>query len=158
MERALNVGGARSCNSPRSQPISNCALWNACLRKMMAQQLRLRLGRAVLTRFENLGDLRMQLLPAPPEEHSVRGILHERMLEDIFRVGGETAGKHKAGFCQTVECRLQIGVRVIADSGQELVSKLPADHSTDLGDFLGRADIVEARQKRGMQRRWHANG
>ena len=88
-------------NAPGSQPVRHSALWKARLRKMTAQHLRLCVGQTVLTYLENLGNLRMQLLPPAPKEHSVRDILHERMLEICMsrEAGhrGQTGGRPLSG-------------------------------------------------------------
>ncbi len=86
-------------------------------------------------------------------EHAVvGGVTHQRMLEDVGRVGRFALMEHQFGAHQIGQRRVERGRRHGAEHlGHEPVAELAADHRANLCDFLGLAKRVEACHQRVLQ-------
>ena len=108
------------------------------------------LGKLLLQRLRDAG---VELLAAGLEQRAVGGVLDQRVLEAVGRIGRGAAAEDQLGGDQLVERGLQLRLRPVGDRGEQRVGELAADRGADLRDLLHRREAVEAGQQRVVQRR-----
>ena len=128
---------------------------------MTRQQLGLALGNFCELAFEDFGDARMQHAPLLPQQRTVGCVLHQRMLEQVARIGWGAPSKQQTRRNEPVEVGVQFRLRLSHQRSQQHVGKFPADRRADLRHVLCRAEPVEPRHQRSLQacrnrhdRRW----
>ena len=102
---------------------------------------------------QHIGDARVQLSPPAPEHRGVGGVLHQRVLERVGRLGRRSAPGDQAGGRQPLERRVELRRRQARHRGNQRVGEFASDRGADLRHVLGRGEPVEARHQRGLQRR-----
>jgi len=68
--------------------------------------------------FERFGDLRVQLLAGAPQQTAVRGVLHQRVLKAVNRIGRHAALEHQLGSNEASESGFQLVVGKMRDGMQ----------------------------------------
>src|ERR1700722_11548610 len=79
------------------------------------------------------------------EQRLIGGVLNERVLETVGRVGRDATAKHELGADQLIEPDFQLLLRPVGDCCDEFGGELAADHRADLGAFLDRRPTGEPR-------------
>jgi len=74
------------------------------------------------------------------------------MLEAVDGFGRVASPEDQAGSFELRQCGLQPRLRQARNRGQQLVTELSADRSTDLSDLSRGREAVEPRQQRTLQR------
>ena len=97
--------------------------------------------------LEHVRDASVQLLAPGLEQRLIGGVLDQRVLETVDRLGRAAAAKHELGGDQLVEPAFQLLLRPVGDCGEQLVGELAADHGADLGELLDRGQPVEPRHQ-----------
>ena len=120
---------------------------------VVRQQLRAgsrQLGELLL---QHLGDAGVEVLAAGFEQGAVGGVLDQRVLEAVGRLGRRAAAEDQLGRDQLVERGSQLRLRPVGDRGEQRVGELAADRGADLRDLLDRREAVEAGEQRVVERR-----
>jgi hypothetical protein len=78
---------------------------------MLRQSLGLHLYDLRKFLFQGSSDTAMQLLPPVTQQGAVRGILHQRVLEGVFRIGGSPAPKNQFGVQELRQGVVQLRLR-----------------------------------------------
>ena len=94
----------------------------------------------------------MQLLPPSAQHGRIAGVLYQRVLEGIGRVRRRAAQEDELRLGQPDQRVLEHRVGQAGDRRQHVIGKLPADGGADLQHFARRAEPVDARHQRGLQR------
>jgi len=98
----------------------------------------------------------MELPPGTAQQSAVSGLLDKRVFEQVLRGGRHAALKDQAGIDEALKRFLERFFSEFTDRSCQLVGKLATDRGADLGNPLYcRAEPVEGRHKRRLQRRWH---
>ena len=79
------------------QPVADRRFRQARGGEVMGQGLRLALASVRKPLFERFGDARMQLLSPAFEERLVGGVLDQRVLETVGRLGRRAVAEHQLG-------------------------------------------------------------
>ena len=82
------------------------------------------------------------------EQGAVGGVLDQRVLEAVGRLGRGAAAEHELGGDQLVEGGLQLRLGPVGDRGEQRVGELAAERGADLRDLLDRREAVEAGEQR----------
>ena len=95
----------------------------------------------------------MQLLAAAANKACISGILHQRMLELVQRIGGYAALKDQLGVDKPHERVPQLFFGQRGHVGNQAVGELPPYGCSNLRHVLHGRQSIEARRERRMQRR-----
>lgn len=95
----------------------------------------------------------MILLAAAAKKRFVRGILYERLLECILRLGGRSGAIEKLRLDQPVERLAEHGVIHAGDDLQKRIAELPSDRRAELGDILDGGQAIQAVHQRVVESR-----
>jgi hypothetical protein len=107
---------------------------------------------------QNLGNAPMQPLPPALEKVFVGRILNKRVLEAIVGVRREALDEQNVGFCELFQGDLQRWVFHPGERAEKAIGEATSDHRADLRDLPGRAQSVEPRHQRLLQRwRYHVD-
>jgi hypothetical protein len=94
--------------------------------------------------LQDRGDRRVKLLAPRPQHGRIGGILNERVLERIGRVGRRAAQEDELCLGQPDQRVLQHRIGQAGDRRQHLIGKIPADRGADLQHLARRAEAVDA--------------
>jgi hypothetical protein len=89
----------------------------------------------------------VQDLPPAPEQGLVGGVLDQRVLEGVARVGRRAGAEQQLRLFELRQCRAQRRLVAAGDRAQQRVGELAADRRADLRDLLDRRQPVEARRQ-----------
>ena len=151
-DRLLEGGAAQRLVAGLAPPFDG-GVGHARLREMMRQRFRLgrrRIGEAVA---QNLGDAAVQNLAPALEQIFVGRVLDERVLEAVVALGRQALDQHDVGVGELFQRRLQRRIVHPGDRAQQAVGEAAADHRADLRYLARRAEAVEPRRQRLLQRR-----
>ncbi len=99
------------------------------------------------------GDLGVDALAAAAQERAVGGILDQRVLERVARLGRRAAAMNQLGVDQLAQHAIERIALDRRDRLQQRVRKFAADRSSDLRGFLDRRQAVEPRRQGVVQGR-----
>ena len=119
-----------------------------------------RLGRDNLREpvFEGRGDAGVQL-PAPvAQQGAVGGVLHQRVLEGVLRIGRCTAAVDQLGARQLRQGVVELPRRHRRHGADQLMRELAAERRPDLRHLAHQRRAVEPSQERRLQARGIARG
>ena len=85
------------------QPLIDRAFGVASSRQVMGEQFRLALDKIGEMLFQRRRDARVQFLPSPAQKCRVGGVLHQRVLEGVSRIGRCTTSEYQACRCKLFE-------------------------------------------------------
>ena len=152
MADGFEMGRTRGGMLAGLQPLIHRALGIAGSGQVMGQKLGLALDEIGEKLLQHCCDARVQFLASGAQQCAVRGVLHQRVLEEIGGLRRDTAAKQPPGLDQPVEARSQFGGRPPRHLLDQVVVELAAEHRANLPDFLGgRPEPIEARDQRCVQ-------
>ena len=96
---------------------------------------------------QDIGDLPVQDLPAAPEQRFVGGVLDQRMLEGVARIGRHARPEQQLRLFEMRQCRAQRRLVAAGDRTQQRVGEFAADRGADLRDLLDGRQPVETRRQ-----------
>ena len=97
MSDGFHVGRASSGQLAGAAPIRDRAFAKAAIREVSGQHFGLGIADLGELSLERFSDMRMQLLTLRLEKRLVRGVLHQRMLEGVGRIGWRAAAEDELG-------------------------------------------------------------
>ena len=98
------------------------------LGEVMREHFGFALGHMPELILQNIGDAAVKFLSLTMKEHVVSSILHERMLEDVSRVGRLAAHMNKLRTLKLCQCGVQRAAGIGCQGLQQLIREFPADH------------------------------
>ena len=107
--------------------------------------------------FQDLGDAAVQALPAGPQHGGVGGVLDQRVLEGVDRVGRQPSAVQQPVFGQPRQRGVQLGGRQRQQRSQRPVVEITPDDGAGLRHFLDHRQPVQPRQQRIVQRAGHGH-
>ena len=96
---------------------------------------------------QGIGNLPVQDLPPAPEQGFVGGVLDQRMLESVARIGRHARAEQQLRLFELRQGRTQRQLVAAGDRAQQRVGEFAADRGADLRDLLGRHQPVETRRQ-----------
>ena len=106
MRDSFHIGRVLDGLLPRLVPIPDCLGGETCLGAVLRQPCRLLLEGLRKAFFEHRRDAGVQLLAGPAQQRAVCGILHQRVLEEIYRLRRQPPAEQQAGVDKPVKgCR-----------------------------------------------------
>ena len=121
---------------------------------MVRDNFRLNLDKLRKTSFAGVGDGGVETRAPGSQKTRTGGVADQGVLEGVAFVRGEAPNEDELSRAQLVEQPPKLGIRDAGDRRQQRMIKFPADAGGYLGDFLRRAESIEAR----LQRRVEAGG
>jgi len=117
------------------------------LGQMMGDEFRLgRRDRGEIS-AQDIGDLPVQDLPPALEQGFVGGVLDQRVLEGVARIGRCARAEQQLRLFELRQCRTQRWLVAAGDRAQQRVGKFATDRSTNLRNLLGRRQPIETRRQ-----------
>src|SRR6516162_671513 len=92
-------------------PVSDGLVVKTCFCAVAGENFGMRCCDVGELTFDGRGDTAVELLASVPEQGAVRGILDQRMLEGVFRVGRAPAAEDKLGSDELRQCIVQLRLR-----------------------------------------------
>ena len=89
----------------------------------------------------------MQDLPPAPEQGFVGGVLDQRVLEGVARIGRRARAEQQLRLFELRQCRAQRRLVAAGDRAQQRVGEFAADRGADLRDLLDRRQPIETRRQ-----------
>ena len=96
---------------------------------------------------QGIGDLPVQDLPPALEQRFVGGVLDQRVLEGVARVGRRAGAEQQLRLFELHQCCAQCRLVAPGDGAQQRVGEFAADRGADLRDLLDRRQPVKARRQ-----------
>jgi len=96
---------------------------------------------------QGIGDLPMQDLPAAFEQGFVGGVLDQRVLEGVARIGRCAGAEQQLRLFELCQCRAQRRLVAAGDRAQQRVGEFAADRGADLRDLLDRRQPIQTRRQ-----------
>ncbi len=121
-------------------------------RVVMREELRLRAHDLRVAVLQELGDLAVVVLPRPPQQRLVRGVLDQRVLEDVLRARAPPALVEQLRVDELVQAALQGPLLERRDRLQHLVGELAPEDRAELRDFANARQAIEPRHQQVLQR------
>jgi hypothetical protein len=90
----------------------------------------------------------VQLLPSAAQQGAVRGILHEGVLECVFRMGRRSTLENQLSVHELRERVVDLFLRHLSDCGDKLVREGTTECCANLCDFPCWSQPIKPRQKR----------
>ena len=118
---------------------------------MARQQFRLARHDVGEPAFKRIDDPCMDGPTRFSQQRAIGGVLHQRMIEEVCRVGRRALAKQQAGRNQPVQRPVDLSGGFFRNGCQQGVGEFTADRRTDLGHILGFAQPIEPRQQRCLQ-------
>jgi hypothetical protein len=131
------------------------ALGEPRARAVESEQLGLALRRLRGALLQHPHGAGVQLAAALAQQGGVGGVLHQRVLERVDRLGRLAAAPHEVGCAERVECGAQRWLRRTRYPGDEIVGELAAENRARLRHLARRGEPVEAGHQRGLQAARH---
>ena len=147
VRRRLRVGAALERELARALPGRDRRLGLACRGPVLRQELRSLRRHVGEALREDLGHPPVQLTSPRPQQRLVGRLLHERVLEEIRRIGREPARVEQLRARELFERILEALVRERRDGAQERVAELAPQDGRHLRHLLRRPEPVEARHQ-----------
>ena len=113
----------------------------------MGDEFRLDRGDRRELAAQGVGDLPVQDLPPAPEQGFVGGVLDQRMLEGVARIGRSAGAEQQLRLFELRQCCAQRRLVAAGDGAQQRVGKFAANCGADLRDLLDRRQPVETRRQ-----------
>jgi hypothetical protein len=110
---------------------------------MVREQLGLRLRFPGELLFQNPHDASVELRAARLEQGGVSGVLNQDVLEAVGGVWQGVAAEDELRLNQFLEGSFEFGLGPVCDCDEQGIGELTTDRGADLGDLLGRAELVE---------------
>jgi hypothetical protein len=151
-DRFLESGAAQRLVAGLAPPFDR-RVGHARLREVISQRFRLGGGRISEAVAQSLGDAAVQNLAPAFEQIFVGGVLNERMLEAVIAVRREALDQHDVSLGELFQRRLQRRIIHSGDVVKQSIGEAAADDRADLRHFARRAEPVEPRHQRLLQRR-----
>ena len=96
---------------------------------------------------QGIGDLTVQDLPPAPEQGFIRGVLDQRMLEGVARIGRRARAEQQLRLFELHQSGAQRPLVAARDRAQQWVGELAADRGADLRDLLDRRQPIKTRRQ-----------
>ena len=103
------------------QPVRDCPVDEARLCEMVREYLRPNLYNNPETLFERVSDPCVQRFARRTQQHAVRGVLYQRMLEEERGVRLRPRCKNEPAVDEAIHCLVQFRLGSLSDHGQQLV-------------------------------------
>jgi hypothetical protein len=145
VQRGRMVGAARQVVDRLRIQVGACIV--------MGNELGLSAHDVRVARFEQLRDLAVIVLARASQQRLVRGVLHQRMLEDVAGTRPPPALVEKLGVDEAIEAVLQLALLQRPDRLQHLVGEFAAENRAELRDFADRRQAIEPCHQHVLQRR-----
>src|SRR5262249_20891703 len=123
----LDIGTGTQGALSGGEPVVDRAFDQSTFGTMMREELGLRDRHLREALLERLGDASVQLSPRAAQQGAVRGVLHQRVLEGVLRIGGHAAPEDQFGADQLRQGIVQFPLRYWRDGADQLVRELPAE-------------------------------
>ena len=120
---------------------------------MVRKELGLTRDKVGEPRLEDGGNPAVELAPSTLKQRGVGDVLDQRMLERIDRLGRRAALKDELRLHEPGERLVEISRFSCSDCIEKLVGELTADGGADLGQILGRSQVIEPGHERVLQTR-----
>jgi len=117
------------------------------LGQMVCDEFRLGRGDRRELSAQDIGDLPVEDLPPAPEQGFVGGVLDQRVLEGVARIGRRARAEQQLRLFELRQCRAQRRLAAAGDRAQQRVGEFAADRGADLRDLLDRRQPVETRRQ-----------
>src|SRR5262245_55319514 len=130
MRDTLDIGRTPQSALPRFPPIVDGGIGEACLSKVMRQNLRLGSNGFRELALEHLADAGVQLLPLPAQEAAIGCVLHKGVLEDKRFLRRNAAPKDEFRADQLLERVAKLPLRAPRERGDQVVGEFAADRRT----------------------------
>jgi hypothetical protein len=86
-------------------------------------------------------------LPPALEQGFVGGVLHQRVLESVARIGRRARAEQQLRHFELRQCRAQRRLVAAGNRAQQRIGEFTADRGTDLRDLLHRRQPIETRRQ-----------
>ena len=101
--------------------------------------------------LESVGDRAVQLLPFSSRQAGVRGILHQRMFENIRRIRRSSPAKDQISSCELRKSSIEQCVRYRCYRGEQLIRAFSTKCGADLCDLFDLGKSIKTCHKRIVQ-------
>ena len=132
MPNGLTVARTTYCLLSGCAPTFDSLLVKPRFRTVPCKYLRLRLHDFWIFFLQGLGDQGVELLPGAAQQRAIGGVLHQRVLEQIGRMGRRALAGQQPGLKEPVDRRIQVSVGLARHRGQKRMRKLSPDRRADL--------------------------
>ena len=104
---------------------------------MAGEQFRLVFGNDGELGFEGFGDTGVKCASRIAQEGAVGRVLHQRVLEQIFRMRRLALPEQQTGLQKTINFRFEFPFWLVRYRSQQSIRELLSNHRSDLRHFLG---------------------
>src|SRR6516162_1725624 len=107
-------------------PVSDGLVVKTCFCAVAGENFGMRCCDVGELALDGRGDTAVELLASAPEQGAVRGILDQRMLESVFRVGRAPAAEDELGSDELCQGLVQLRLRHRRDRADQFVREVSA--------------------------------